>query len=347
MSLAPVGRISVPALPDLVDELAARSGGWVVIERFGSVLCHGAGRTECPAALAQALIGKSTVPLRASVSWTRGRGLMRGTLDGLALVAAELGDGATAWFVGSEPAAVQEALPMIAESLLDDGAAPHDPVVEELLHPRGPARRGAAPAALLLVLRADVPVKLLARTAAAAVLGTDARIHVEDDGVLLALALESDAAAVADRVRQVLPDVVAGSCAVGAGASDWVSAARLAAGSLQAAELLDLPFGDSSDPVIAAELVLQEAQAAVVDLVRLLPDAPLRRLHDHDTRGSGELVASLTAWCRAGFDVPVAAAALHVHVNTLRYRLKRAGEVSGLELSQPRQLLALQLLLAV
>jgi len=85
----------------------------------------------------------------------------------------------------------------------------------------------------------------------------------------------------------------------------------------------------------------------VADLVRDLPDAPLRRLQDHDARTSGELVASLRAWCRAGFDVPAAAAALHVHTNTLRYRLKRATEVSGLDVTRPRQLLALQLLLEV
>jgi DNA-binding PucR family transcriptional regulator len=36
-----------------------------------------------------------------------------------------------------------------------------------------------------------------------------------------------------------------------------------------------------------------------------------------------------------------------VHPNTLRYRLKRATEVSGLDVTRPRQLLALQLLLEV
>ena len=40
------------------------------------------------------------------------------------------------------------------------------------------------------------------------------------------------------------------------------------------------------------------------------------------------------------------AGALHVHVNTLRYRLRRAGEVSGLDLSQSRQRFAAQLLTA-
>jgi sugar diacid utilization regulator len=103
--------------------------------------------------------------------------------------------------------------------------------------------------------------------------------------------------------------------------------------------------GRATDPAVAAELVVNEAEAAVADLVRELPDAPLRRLQEHDQRVGGELVASVTAWCRAGFDVPSAAGTLHVHTNTLRYRLKRAAEVSGLDLTRPRQLLALQLLL--
>ena len=102
-----------------------------------------------------------------------------------------------------------------------------------------------------------------------------------------------------------------------------------------------------SDPEVAAELVVTEAHEAVRELVGSLPDAPLQRLQEHDGRTSGELVASLRAWCRSSFDVPAAAAALHVHPNTLRYRLKRAAELSGLDLARPRQLLALQLLLEV
>jgi DNA-binding PucR family transcriptional regulator len=140
---------------------------------------------------------------------------------------------------------------------------------------------------------------------------------------------------------------VAGVAEVVAEADDWTAAARLAAESARVAARLGMPVASTRDPEVAAELLVTEAQSAVADLLRALPEAPLRKLQEHDARSSGELVRSLTAWCRAAFDVTAAAGALHVHPNTLRYRLKRATEVCGMDLSRPRQMLALQLLLEV
>jgi hypothetical protein len=347
MSLATLGRVSVPALPELVDGLAARTGSWVLVERFGSVVCHGVGDVPCPGPLAEALLSKTTAPLRRSVVWARSSRFVRGRLEGVELVAADLGAGATAWLIGGQRGDLSEVMALLTAALDDTDTPVQDHVVEELLHPRGPVRRGQAPAALLLLLRADVPVRALARAAVAAVGGTAARVHTEDDTVVVALPVGTDAQTVVKQVRATCPTAVGGLSRVATDASDWVTAGRLATGSLLAAQALGTSLGDPTDPVIAAELVVQEAQTAAGDLVRMLTDTPLQRLQAHDHRASGELVASVTAWCRAGFDVPAAAAALHVHGNTLRYRLKRAGEVSGLDLTRPRQLLALQLLLAV
>lgn len=345
MSLATFGQTAVSALPELVDVIAAHTGSWVVVERFGSVMCHGIGQAQCPAALEQSLIGKSTAPLRAAVTWTRGQGLVRGMLERTALVATDLGGGTTVWFLGGETATVPDLIAVLAAAVHDESAPVVDPVVAELLHPRGPARRGAAPPALLLALSSDLPARALSRLALAAVAGSSCRVHLTDDMVLIALTPETEVAPVLTKIAA--PGLRGGVSLVDKHASDWVTAAHLAAGSLRAAGALGLTLGDPTNPPVAAELVLQEAQAAVGDLVRLLPAAPLQRLQEHDRRVSGELVASLTAWCRAGFDVPTAASSLHVHANTLRYRLKRAGEVSGMDLRRPRHLLALQLLLAV
>ncbi|MDP9101901.1 MAG: helix-turn-helix domain-containing protein, partial [Actinomycetota bacterium] len=57
------------------------------------------------------------------------------------------------------------------------------------------------------------------------------------------------------------------------------------------------------------------------------------------------LAASLAAWCASGGDIAAAAARLHVHANTLRYRLKRAEERTGIDLTSPDQTLVLTLLL--
>jgi hypothetical protein len=335
MTLATVESAGTPSLTDLVDGLSARTGAWVVIERFGVVVAHGAGAGPCPAGLVSTLLAKSTADLRAAVRWKRGAG----SLDGSCVSAAELGDGVTAWFVGA--VVDDSALPLLAEAARGSGPVT-DPVVAELLHPRGPARRGRAPRARLVVVRSTSPA--VARRAVAVLAGTEARVHQQDDLVLVALPVGGD---VEELVARLGDDVVAGVADVVEDASDWVGAAALAAAAAVAATDLGLVVGRPDHPAVAAELVVTEAQAAVADLVRDLPDAPLRRLQDHDARTSGELVASLRAWCRAGFDVPAAAAALHVHTNTLRYRLKRATEVSGLDVTRPRQLLALQLLLEV
>lgn len=339
MSLATVSHGRAPSLADLVDGLAARSGAWVVVERFGAVVTHGTGTTGCPAPLAASLLRKCTSELRAAVTWKRGPAGLSGRLDDLVVQVAELGDGVTAWFVG---ASVDEAsIALLAEAACSTGPVT-DPLVEELLHPRGPARRGRAPQARLVVLRSSEPG--LGRRVAAVLAGTEARVHQEDDLVLAALPVDGDADQLVDRLGG---EVVAGVADVPQEASDWVATAALAAGSACAAKELGLRVGRPEHPAVAGELVVAEAQAAVADLLRDLPDAPLRRLQDHDARAGGGLVDSLTAWCRAGFDVPSAAAALHVHPNTLRYRLRRATEVSGLDVTRPRQLLALQLLLGV
>ena len=337
MSLATLSR-GAPSLAELVDGLAARSGAWVVVERFGAVVTHGAGTTDCPPALVGSLLSKSTGELRAAVTWRRGPRLS-GALDGLPVSAAELGEGVTAWFVGAE--VDEAAVPLLTEAARGSGPVV-DPLVEELLHPRGPARRGRAPRARLVVVRTTDPG--LARRALALVAGTDARVHQAEADVVVALPVDGDADELLGRLGD---DVVAGVADVPEEASDWVATCALARASACAAGALDLRVGRPEDPAVAGELVVSEAQEAVVDLLRELPDHPLRRLQEHDARAGGDLVASLTAWCRAGFDVPAAAASLHVHANTLRYRLKRATEVSGLDVTRPRQLLALQLLLGV
>lgn len=74
-------------------------------------------------------------------------------------------------------------------------------------------------------------------------------------------------------------------------------------------------------------------------------DPRLTRLAEHDAEHGSDLVRSLLAYLDAFGDVRAAAARLPVHPNTLRYRVRRAAEVSGLDLDDPRQRLfaALQL----
>lgn len=62
-----------------------------------------------------------------------------------------------------------------------------------------------------------------------------------------------------------------------------------------------------------------------------------KRLRDLDTAGRGQYIATLRAYLDAFGDVTEAAAALGVHPNTFRYRMRRITDVSGLDLSDPVQ----------
>ena len=62
------------------------------------------------------------------------------------------------------------------------------------------------------------------------------------------------------------------------------------------------------------------------------PSGPIARLQEYDRAHRTALTASLRAWLDAAGDVGAAAAQVHVHVNTFRYRLRRIAEVGGIDL---------------
>lgn len=97
--------------------------------------------------------------------------------------------------------------------------------------------------------------------------------------------------------------------------------------------------------VQAASLVLE-----LRDLVAARGDeiaGPLARLLEYDAEHGAGLVATLRAWLDAFGDVPAAAAAEFVHPNTFRYRLRRVGQVSGIDLDDPEARFAAMLQLRV
>lgn len=76
---------------------------------------------------------------------------------------------------------------------------------------------------------------------------------------------------------------------------------------------------------------------------------PVARLADYDRRHRSDMVATLRAWLDAFGDVNQAAATVHVHPNTFRYRLRRLATVGGMDLADPEARFAamLQLRLSV
>ncbi|QNN54581.1 helix-turn-helix domain-containing protein [Nocardioides mesophilus] len=92
-----------------------------------------------------------------------------------------------------------------------------------------------------------------------------------------------------------------------------------------------------------------EARVLVRDVVGRLDAGTglsgLDRLRDRDARAGGDLVRTLRTYLGACGSTSRAAAALGIHVTTLRHRLSRIEEVSGLALDEPEVRVACELVL--
>jgi hypothetical protein len=74
-----------------------------------------------------------------------------------------------------------------------------------------------------------------------------------------------------------------------------------------------------------------------------LLEGPGMRLVEHDRAHGGDLLVTLRAYFAAVGDVRAAAEALGLHYNTVRYRLRKAQEVAGLNLDDPDERLLAEL----
>ncbi|WP_298887837.1 CdaR family transcriptional regulator [uncultured Serinicoccus sp.] len=73
------------------------------------------------------------------------------------------------------------------------------------------------------------------------------------------------------------------------------------------------------------------------------PSGPVSHLVQHDRAQQTSFVQTLRAWLDAHGDVAAAAGALHIHPNTLRYRLRRIESISTMDLADPEARFAAQL----
>ena len=92
------------------------------------------------------------------------------------------------------------------------------------------------------------------------------------------------------------------------------------------------------------DIVLNE----IVDVLRARPilvRGLLDRLITHDRQYNTDYVTTLRVYINSFGDMRAAAKSLHLHPNSLRYRVKRLTEIGGLDLDDPKLRLALQLLL--
>lgn len=90
-----------------------------------------------------------------------------------------------------------------------------------------------------------------------------------------------------------------------------------------------------------ASLADVHVEALVLELRDLVaahgdrPTGPTARLFAYDREHNANLVETLRAWLDAFGDVMAASAAMYVHPNTFRYRLRRLSEIGGIDLTDP------------
>ncbi|WP_173434264.1 PucR family transcriptional regulator [Allosalinactinospora lopnorensis] len=98
----------------------------------------------------------------------------------------------------------------------------------------------------------------------------------------------------------------------------------------------DLAMDVATISEVRARVLISETLAHMRESPALR-DPRIDRLIEHDTGSGSDLVPSLLAYLEDFGDVRRTAGRLHIHPNTLRYRLRRAESVSGLDLSDPNE----------
>ncbi|WP_324192664.1 PucR family transcriptional regulator [Nocardia transvalensis] len=111
---------------------------------------------------------------------------------------------------------------------------------------------------------------------------------------------------------------------------------------------VDLP---SNEPVTT--LARSRTTVLLAEILTLIGDHPelrdprLDTLTDYDDKYSAELRLSIEAYLTHRGDVRTAATQLRIHPNTLRYRIRRATQLMGIDLDSPADRLLLEIQLAV
>ncbi len=164
-------------------------------------------------------------------------------------------------------------------------------------------------------------------------------VGVHADQLLVALGAHTDLQAVAERVsREFGPGaVVSGPVVDGLGRAGE-SAASALAGLRAAAAWPEAPRPVPADALLAERALNGDPQARVA--LRERVSGPLGA-------AGNETLETVRAVLASGGNLEASARAIFVHPNTVRYRLKRAAEITGLSATDPRGAWTLQVALAL
>lgn len=228
--------------------------------------------------------------------------------------------------------------------LLEGSTGPQSLATHLGLDPHRPATVLAYSAQGSDVTRSEVTGLISVHTAArhrgALLAPVDARIYVllpELPAALPMATVRDWAQEVVDAAREHLGVVL--RAAIG---STVPGLAAVPGSRAQADRILDAMGRGGVVPEVAA-LIDVQAEVLLSEVLALLQERPALRdprlaaLSAYDQRHGTRLAESVLAWLDALGEVRVAAQSLHIHPNTLRYRVRRAEQLTGIDLAQPQQ----------
>jgi DNA-binding PucR family transcriptional regulator len=170
-------------------------------------------------------------------------------------------------------------------------------------------------------------------------MGVDVLGGVHGSRLVLVLAAATDPLAATEKL---LAGFGEGPVVVGAGVptlDEASESARTALAGFRAAPA----WPAAPRPVAAADLLPERALAGDPEARRILRQEVFGSL----VRAGGELLETLDGFFAAGGVLESAARGLFIHPNTVRYRLRRVGEVTGLSPLLPREAFALRIALTI
>jgi len=185
------------------------------------------------------------------------------------------------------------------------------------------------------------------RSAAAVATGRVVHVVLADPGVPDRAALVRFVHDLVGRTGEALrlPLRAAAGRTVG-GVGDLLTSHREATAVLRAMQASSAPRTVATIDDVRSQVVLHALQD-VATRDSTLREGRVAILADHDRDRKTAYVETLRAYLDHFGDVPAAAASVHVHPNTFRYRLRRLVEVSGLDLGDPVERLVVQLQLTL
>lgn len=167
--------------------------------------------------------------------------------------------------------------------------------------------------------------------------GLDALCAVQGDRLVVLLGGVSDPRAAAKPLVEIFGE---GPVVIGPVSEDLEHAHRSARAALSAHRAAS-GWPDAPRPVLSNELLPERALGGDGHARRYLVEEVYLPL----LRARGAVIDTVAAYLETGSSIEATARALFVHPNTVRYRLRQTGDLTGFSPSQPRDALALQMAL--